>query len=106
MSVKTSWVQIIDVKKSFTFLLLFLLKNAFLRFFIFRNVFFIVATLFHPTKPANILLNLLNSRIKRLLSDGFNMTAIKNSLMKSRSPQTLSCVLGQYIYWELFIWFD
>jgi len=31
--------------------------------------------IFHPTEPAKILLNLINSRIKRLLSDGFNMTA-------------------------------
>src|SRR6218665_3709961 len=40
-----------------------------------------------------IQLNLLNSYIKRLLSDGFNMAAIGNSLMKSHSPQTLSCTL-------------
>src|SRR6218665_202361 len=31
-----------------------------------------------PTKPAKILLNLLNFSLKRLLSDGFNMAAIKS----------------------------
>ena len=48
---------------------------------------------FYPTKSVKILRNLLNSSKKRLLSDGFNMAAIKNSLMKSCSPQALSCIL-------------
>jgi len=46
--------------------------------------------IFYPTKPAKIRLNLLNSCIKRLLSDEFNMAGTKNFLMKS--PQTLSCI--------------
>jgi len=33
--------------------------------------------LFYHTKPAKIILNLLNSCIKGLLIDGFNMAAIK-----------------------------
>jgi len=33
--------------------------------------------IFYATKPAKTLLNLLNFSIKRLLSDGFNMAAIK-----------------------------
>jgi len=51
--------------------------------------------IFYPLKPAKIILNLLNSCIEQLLSDGFNMAAIQNSLMKSRNPQTLSCILRQ-----------
>ena len=47
---------------------------------------------FYPTKPAKILLNLLISCIKQLLCDGCNIATIKNSLMKSCSPQTLSCI--------------
>jgi len=47
--------------------------------------------IFYLTKPAKILLNLLNSCIKRPLSDGFNIpatcTCIKRSLMKS--PQNV-----------------
>jgi len=45
-----------------------------------------VSTFFIP-------LNLRNSYVKRLLSDGFNMTAIGNSPMKSHSSQTLGCTL-------------
>jgi len=45
-----------------------------------------VAKIFIPTTPAN-------SYIKRLFSDGFNMAAMGNSLMKSHSFQTLSCTL-------------
>jgi len=52
--------------------------------------YFLVGNFFYPTKPAKILLTLLNSCIKRLLSNGFNTAAKKNSLMKSRNPQTLS----------------
>src|SRR6218665_1179445 len=84
----------IDVKKRFLRFLLFFIKNAFLTFFIFGNVFyFLVANFFIVLNLLKILLNLPNSCIKRLLSDGFNTTAIKHSLMKSRSPQKLSCVL-------------
>src|SRR6218665_1009245 len=42
-----------------------------------------------PPLPAKILLNLLNSCIKLLLSDG----SYKTYLMKSRSRQTLSSIL-------------
>jgi len=48
---------------------------------------------FYPAKPAKIVLNLLNFCKKQLLSDGFNMAAIKSSLTKSCCPQTLSCIL-------------
>ena len=73
------------VKTFFTFFIIFI-KTRLLTLFIFLEcyLFFSGKTLY-PTKPAKILLNLLNSCIKRLLSDGFNMTAIKNSLMKSCS---------------------
>jgi len=45
----------------------------------------------YPTKPVKIILNLINSCIKRLLSDGFNIAAIQNSLPKSRSPRCQAC---------------
>jgi len=65
-------------------------------FFLFLERFlFSSGETFYPTKPSKILLNLLNSCMKRLLSDGFNMAAMKNSLMKSHSPQTLSFLLTQ-----------
>jgi len=63
------------------------IKTRFFNVFYFLNFFyFLVANFF-------ILLNLLNSYIKRLLSDGFNMAAIGNSLIKSHSSQKLSCTL-------------
>src|SRR6218665_3524456 len=71
------------------------IKNAFFNVLYFLELFlFSCGDLFYPTKPAQILLSLLNSCIKRLLSDGFNMAdlAIKSSLMKSCSPQTLLSV--------------
>ena len=43
-----------------------------------------MANFFYPTKPAQIPLNLLNSCIKRLLGDGFNIEAIKSYVMKSQ----------------------
>src|SRR6218665_4067542 len=96
----------IDVTNVFYIFYYFCKKRVFY-VFIFRNVFyFLVATLIYPIKPAKILLNLLNSRTKRLSSDGSTMAAMKKSLMKSRSYQTLSCILRQYIYWEFFIRFD
>jgi len=57
-----------------------------------------VAKFFYPTKLLEyntiqynkLLLTLLRSSIKRLLSDGFNVAAIKSSLMKSHNTQTLS----------------
>jgi len=49
-----------------------------------------------------ILLSHLNSYIKRLLSDEFNMAAklIGNSLMKGQSSQTLLCTLRQQFEWR------
>ena len=72
-------------------------KNVFYVFYYFYknalfNDFFLNLTFWRIFYPAEILLNLLNSCIKRLSSDGFNMTSIKNSLMKSRKLQTLSCI--------------
>ena len=79
--------EAIDVKKRFLrFLLIFLTFLFFGTFFIFNWWFFL-----NLTKPAKILLNLLNSCIKPLLSDG----SYENSFMNSRSPQTLSCILRQ-----------
>jgi len=50
-----------------------------------------VVTFFYATKPAKILLNLLNSCIKRLLSDGFNMAnAIEWRLWRVNSGQLRS----------------
>jgi len=70
-------------------------NNVFFPFF--GPFLFSSGEILYPTKSAKILLNLLNSSIKQLLSDGFNiLSAIQNSLMKSRtcSPQTSSCILG------------
>ena len=83
--------QTIDVKNVFqVFYYLFFIKNLFFTFLLFGTFLFSSEEFCYPTKFAKILLNLLNFCIKRLLSDGFNMAAIANSLMKSRSPQTLS----------------
>ena len=61
-------------QKCFLCLLLFLLKNTFLTFFLVLNIFyFLVAKIFNPNKPAKLY-------IKRLLSDGFSMAAVGNSL--------------------------
>jgi len=47
-------------------------------FFLFLERFLLSSgEIFYPSKPAKILLNLLNFSVKRLLSDGFNMAAIK-----------------------------
>src|SRR6218665_603012 len=67
------------------------IKNAFFKVFYFWERFlFSRGEIFYPTKAAKILLNLPNSCIKRLFSDGFIMATrpIKNYLMKSHSPQT------------------
>ena len=65
------------LKKRFLGFLLFK-KTRFLTFFYFWKVFyFLVDKFVYPTKPAKILLNLLNFFIKRLLSDGFYMAGIK-----------------------------
>src|SRR6218665_1426569 len=70
-------VLVIDVKKTFfTFFIIFI-KNAFFNVFLFlERFYFLVGFL-------KLLLNLLNSYIKQLSSDGFNGAAIENSLMKS-----------------------
>src|SRR6218665_3650555 len=89
-----SWLtnSTIDVKKVFYVFFIIFIKNTFFNVFYFWNVFhFLVGNFL-------ILLNLLNSYIKRLLSDGINMPAIWNSLMKkSHSSQTLSCTLQDTI---------
>ena len=70
------------------------MKKRVFNVFYFWNVFlFSSGEIFYYTKSAKILLNLLNFCIKQLLSDGFNMAAIKNSLTNTHSPQTLSCIL-------------
>ena len=54
------------------------IKNAFLTVFYFLERFlFSSGEILYPTKPAKILLHLPNSCIKQLLSDEFNMAAIK-----------------------------
>ena len=64
---------IIDVKK---------VVYEFFRFLSYERFYFLIK------------INLLNSYLhKRLLSDGFNLAATRNSLMKSRSSQTLPCTL-------------
>jgi len=65
----------------------FFYKKSFLTLFIFWTFFILKMPKFL------ILVNLLNSYIKRLINDEFNMAAIGNSLMKSHNPQTLSCIL-------------
>jgi len=50
----------------------------------------LIHPLLHPSLPAS---TPNTTYIKRLLSDGFNMAAIGNSLLKSHSSQTLSCTL-------------
>jgi len=74
--------QTIDVKKFLRFYYFFY-KNALF------NVLFFERLLFSSGEIL-ILLNLLNSYIKRFLSDEFNMAAIGNSLIKSHTSQTLS----------------
>src|SRR6218665_1944200 len=90
-------------KNVFYVFFIYFYKKRVLTFFLFLERFSVSSgEILYSTKPAKILLNLLNSCIKRLLSDEFNMAAITNSLMKSRIPQTLSCNFTG----ELFIWFD
>src|SRR6218665_802327 len=70
-------------KKTFLRFYYFLIKNAFFNDFYFLERFlFSIGKICYPTKPAKILLNLLNFCIKRLLSDGFNVAVIGNSLPK------------------------
>ena len=68
----------IDVKNVFYGFYYFYKKRVFKVFFLFfERYLFSSGEIFYPTKPAKILLNLLNFSIKRLLSDGFNMAVIK-----------------------------
>src|SRR6218665_3605656 len=47
------------------------------RFLFLERFLFSSGEIFYATKPAKILLNLLNFSIKRLLSDGFNIAVLK-----------------------------
>src|SRR6218665_1498211 len=67
----------IDEKTFYTFFYYFYKKRVFKRFLFLERFLFSSGEIFYPTKPAKIPLNLLNFSIKRLLSDGFNMAAIK-----------------------------
>ena len=79
-------------KKHFLRFLLFFYKISFLTFFIFWNVFyFLMEKCFIYTKPGKILLNLLNSCIKQLLSDGLNMAAITK--FSHQQPQPSNVVM-------------
>jgi len=68
-------------KKRFFTLFYYFYKNAFFNVFLFFGSFssgeICYPTIFYITKLAKILLNLLHSCIKLLLSDGFNMAAVK-----------------------------
>src|SRR6218665_3134295 len=96
----------IDVQNVFYVFYYFYKKRLFNVFFIFLNIsYFLVANIFYPSKPSKILLNLLNSCLKRILSDELNKAAMKNSLMNS--PQTMSCIFIDSNYTDqLFISFD
>ena len=68
----------IGVKHVFYVFFIICIKNAFFNVFLFLERFlFSSGEMFYPTKPAKILLNLLNFSIKRLSSDRFNMAVIK-----------------------------
>src|SRR6218665_1103708 len=91
-------------KKTVFYVCYYFYKIAFFNGFLFFGTFFLFSSgdIFYPAKPAKILLNLLNGCIKQLLSDGFNMAAIKSYLTKSRRPQTLSCILRPYFFSGIF----
>jgi len=60
--------------------------------------------MFYPTKPAKYV---LNSGKRRLLSDRFNMTVMRNSLIKSSSPQNVVMhIKTANLLENFFIWFD
>jgi len=88
-------IKSIDVKKRFFQFFLLFKKPVFYVFYFLERFLFSNGEILYPTKLAKIRLNLLNSCVKGLLSDGFNMPAKTNSLMNSRSPETLSCILRQ-----------
>src|SRR6218665_719300 len=83
-------------KKRFLRFCYYFSKKRVFKVLYFLNVFYLFysGNFVCLTKPGKILLNLRNSEIKRLLGYGLNMAAIKNSLIKSRSPQTLSCIIA------------
>src|SRR6218665_3033790 len=67
-------LQTIDIKNVFLRFLLFFIKNTFFNVFYYWKCFlFSSGEILYRAKHAKILLNLPNSCIKRLLSDGFNM---------------------------------
>ena len=61
----------IDVKNVFYVFYYFYKKTYFSVFYLFEHFLFSNDEMFYPTNPAKILLNLRNSCIKWLLSDGF-----------------------------------
>ena len=65
-------LNIIDAKNAVTLLLFFSDKKR-----VFNSFLFFERFLFSSDHISFILLNVLNSCIKRLLSDGFNMAAVK-----------------------------
>jgi len=64
----TASVSGIDVKKLFTFFIVFIKKRVLTAFNFLERFYFLVAKFVYSTKPAKILLNLLNSCRKRFLS--------------------------------------
>src|SRR6218665_3529905 len=73
-------------KNVFYFFTILFKKTRFNVFLFSRTFYFLVVNFFYPTKSYKILLKLINSCIKRLLGDGFNMAELyKNSLLKSRT---------------------
>src|SRR6218665_2309708 len=66
-------------KNAFRFFIIFLNKKRVFNVFLFLERFFLFSSgeFCYTNKPSKTLLNLLNSGIKRLSSDGFNMAAIK-----------------------------
>src|SRR6218665_3022121 len=69
--------QIIDLKNVSNVFYYFYKKRVLTFFYFLERFLFSNGEFFYPTEPAKILLNLLNFCIKRLLSYGFNMAAIK-----------------------------
>src|SRR6218665_749036 len=97
----TTFLYNIDVRNVFyVFFIIFVNKHDFKVFLFLERFLLLSYEIFYPTKPAKILLNLLSSCIKRLLSDELNMTFVsyENSIMKSKcraySLQPLSCILS------------
>src|SRR6218665_1528892 len=66
--------DIIDVKNVFYVFYYFYKKRV---FYFLERFLFSSGEIFYPSKPAKILLSVLNICIKPLLSDGFNKAAMK-----------------------------